>query len=51
MMKFFDWVLVVVAILTLAFVLAWAIRDSWGSELKGVGGQWQKSSVIVAPAK
>ncbi|MEK7172432.1 MAG: hypothetical protein AAB723_04410 [Patescibacteria group bacterium] len=49
MMKFFDWVLVVAAFLTLALVLAWAIRDSWGGELKGVGGQWQKSNVIIAP--
>jgi len=48
-MKFFDWILVIAAVLTLGFVLAWAVADSWGNELKQVGGQWQKSSVIITP--
>ena len=49
MMKFFDWILVIVAILTVGFVLAWAVGDSWGNELKKVGNQWEKNSVIIAP--
>lgn len=49
MMKFFDWILVIAAVLTLGFVLAAAIGDSWGNELKKAGGQWQKSSVIITP--
>lgn len=50
-MKFFDWILVIAAVLTLGFVLASAIADSWGSELSKVGGQWQKSNVIITPQK
>ena len=48
MMKFFDWLLVLAAVLVLSFVLAAAISDSWGNELKKTGG-WQKNNIIEMP--
>ena len=47
-MKFFDWLMVIAAVLVLGLVLAVAISDSWGGELKKAG-QWQKNNVIIAP--
>ncbi|MDD5750276.1 MAG: hypothetical protein PHU56_01305 [Candidatus Pacebacteria bacterium] len=48
MMKFFDWMLVIAATILLGLVLAAAISDSWGGELRKAG-QWQKNNVIEAP--
>jgi len=48
MMKFFDWIMVLAAVLVLGLILAAAIVDSWGNELKNAK-VWQKSNVIETP--
>ncbi len=49
-MKFFDWLMILSAVLILGLVLAAAISDSWGNELRKAG-TWQRNNVIEAPRR